>query len=215
MISGGSLFVDLFFGEGKRNYFADVNDISPSSGSVHKLHHMINKRSCHGSIQYFNWVYVFGGFNGSALQTSEKYSLTTKHWSQLPDMLSPRHSFSPALHQHRLYLCGGDTIDCEVFDPADDSFAPLGLRLPEANQARALVMDDELLVLGSGSLSRCTLNGEEFRSTKRAKAPVWGCMTTCVRTTVGLWLIADDPRGTARLVDLSTGNKVKDYPFPD
>jgi len=215
MVTGGSLFVDLFFGEGKRNYFADAYDISPASGSVHKLHHMTYKRSCHGSIQYFNWIYVFGGFNGSSLQSSEKYSLTTKHWSQLSDMLSPRHSFSPALHQHRLYLCGGDTLDCEVFDPADDSFAPLGLRLTEASQARALVLDEELLVLGSGSLSRCTFNGEEFRSAKRAKAPVWGCMSTCVRTAAGLWFVADDPRGTARLVDLDTGNKVKDYPFPD
>lgn len=214
-VSGGSLFVDLFFGEGKRNYFADAYDINPASGSVHKLHHMTIKRGSHGSIQYFNWVYVFGGYNGGTLQSSEKYSLATKHWTQLSDMLTARYNFSPALHQHRVYLCGGETVDCEVFDPADDSFAPLGLRLSEAGQARALVLDDDLVVLGSGAISRCTLNGEEFRSTRHAKAPVFGCMSSCVRTAAGLWFIVDDPRGTARLVNLTTGTKIKDCQFPD
>lgn len=214
-VTGGSMYVDLFYGEGKRNHFADTYDIDVNTGAARKLNNMANKRSNHALQPYFNFMYVFGGSSDSQLQACEKYSLSAALWLPLPDMRTARHSFSPALYNHLIYLCGGDTMDCEVFDPVAESFSPLNAQLPEAGPARALIVEEQLLVLTPTGLLRRPLSAGNFQETKHAKYSVSGSMTCVVCTSAGLFFMADDPKGIVRLVELSSGTKSKDFWYPE
>lgn len=214
-VTGGSMYVDLFYGEGKRNHFADTYDIDVAVGSARKLNNMGQKRSNHALQPYFNFVYVFGGSSDSPLHACEKYSLSAALWLPLPDMRTARHSFSPALHNHLFYLCGGDTVDCEVFDPVAESFSPLSTQLPEAGPARALVAEGQLLVLTSTGLLRRSVGEGDFQEAKHAKYSVSGSMSSVVLTAAGLFFVADDPKGTVRLVEPAAGTKLKDFWYPE
>lgn len=103
--------------------------------------------ACCASIH--NQLYAAGGSNPCALETVERYDLATDTWELLPPMHQPRHFFTAAVFQNRLFIVGGmwyrrdkrsqrvggstlvNTV--EVYDPEDGSWASL----PTTNSPRS------------------------------------------------------------------------------
>jgi len=62
-------------------------------------------------------------------------------------MLSSRADFIPTVYRNRIYLCGGRTSSCEIYDLSTRSFEPLSLILPLETAVCALIVGQELLLL--------------------------------------------------------------------
>jgi len=76
-------------------------------------------------------VYLFGGLKGGNSPVCEVLDLYENQWTLLPDMITPRSHFQPALHLHFIYIFGGvDTDRVERFDLTRYCFEPLNLVVP-------------------------------------------------------------------------------------
>lgn len=69
-----------------------------------------------------------GGYDrGECLKSSEVYDFETNTWSLVADMRSARGRFSIALHEGKVYACGGsngnnDMKTVECYDPVTDKW---------------------------------------------------------------------------------------------
>ncbi len=91
-------------------------------------------------------LYVFGGFDKVSLSSAERFDLITHMWTALPDMISPRSSFSVCYRGRKVYLCGGNTQNCEIFDTFSEIYEPIPIQLyiPDSTMA---VLDKEMLFI--------------------------------------------------------------------
>lgn len=113
-------------------------------GSVEQKANMTTKRWRHGLLAT-NTAYVFGGLcSATYLNTCEKLELPDNKWTLLPSMREARRDFNPCMLFGIVYLCGCFLM--EAFVPETDTFLPLQIRLPEAQQC-CLYADNNLLVL--------------------------------------------------------------------
>lgn len=71
---------------------------------------MLTAREWHGSVFYEDYVYVLGGWGGSSyLANCERYNLTSKSWTSLPDMPTATSGINPIVIEPTecLYVLGG------------------------------------------------------------------------------------------------------------
>lgn len=100
-----------------------------------------------------DFVYVFGGFDGSiGLKSNEKYDIIAKQWQPLSDMHYTRSGFTPCNFNSLIYLA--DTYlhrVVESFNPETETFQDLPVTLPTQLELGcdcvAFVVNGELCVL--------------------------------------------------------------------
>eukprot|EP00816_Leptocylindrus_hargravesii_P002420 CAMPEP_0196804018 /NCGR_PEP_ID=MMETSP1362-20130617/3534_1 /TAXON_ID=163516 /ORGANISM="Leptocylindrus danicus, Strain CCMP1856" /LENGTH=137 /DNA_ID=CAMNT_0042175989 /DNA_START=19 /DNA_END=429 /DNA_ORIENTATION=- len=100
------------------------------------------------------YIYVFGGYNGSSLSSTERYSIANNTWEELPDMPKGSRDFHCAISTtgSEIYIVGGGTRSVDVFDISSFSWKdPTYLRhMPEERwyAAAVLVKEKYLVVIG-------------------------------------------------------------------
>lgn len=137
--------------------------IDIASFQAQKLPNMHTARAGGGLVYYQGNVYVFGGDNDQRqgrpygdLHACEKYSLAGGNWTRLPDMSSPRRSFTPFRHQEKIYIAGGGGANnqVEVFDVITEKFLPSPYTIPFSDRlASCLVLKNQLAVLSASELT--------------------------------------------------------------
>lgn len=100
------------------------------------------ERAFHSILYYKQKVLVFGGLNGrfTCLKTAECMNLRTrsvKYWQKLPEMHSEHSACYPCREGEKVYLCGGNTRSCEVFNLDSETFSVLPFSLPESHNGCA------------------------------------------------------------------------------
>jgi len=127
------------------------------SGRVSVLACMNVKRKWHGSIAVKERCYVFGGVSADQdISSTEKLSLEdaeSEPWIQGSDMLSPRSSFNPCVHEGSIYLLGGKTANCEVFHCESETFDALPLSL-DYSHSSSVEVKGRLVILLCGKMLR-------------------------------------------------------------
>lgn len=120
--------------------------LSLTTGALTKLSDMIVKRKSHSAIAVNRSIYAFGG-DGDI--TAERYSLHLAEWSKLPDMHAARSWFTACAQDKLIYLCGGFTTNCEVFDTTTVTYSPLPHSLECSNWTVSFIYKDELITVVS------------------------------------------------------------------
>lgn len=143
----------LFVGGGSylRNQpvVSDVFLLDTLDFSVVQQASMSEARFSPGLIHVKEEALVFGGYNGSAQATCEKYIIGKKAWECLPSMKYPRYSFSPVHYQGKIYLpCIITTSPVlEAFLPAESRFVEETVQLPTSSNCSLAFMYEGLLVV--------------------------------------------------------------------
>ena len=191
---------------------ADAYDIEPENGSVTKLSDMKTPRHGHGLIAYYNFTYVFGGYDTTSIQTCEKFLFRVTEWLPVPNnMITARSWFNPCLHKHLIYLCGGNqVVESEIFDPSTETFSPMIPKLPDPGNTRTVVVGDTLIVLSWNKISKLNLakNETEFSVQSHWTYATWGAMSPLVVGPEVMFVAFNN--GAIRCISLSTGQKVRE-----
>ena len=112
------------------------------------------RKGCAG-ILLGDYLYIFGGANGTYLASAERYSLVGNIWEDLPDMAAPRHwHCAVAALRKDIYILGGNGAGIlEGFDTELLEWR-IGVSLcdmPESRfSAAAVVLKDRYLVVIGG-----------------------------------------------------------------
>ena len=114
-----------------------------NSGVVQSTAPMQRQRTYHGALLLDQVVYVFGAEETTSDRTAERFDLLT--WTPLPDMISGRSAFNPCQKSHLIYLCGGNTPLCEVFDTDRCAYTALPHSLEVSNWTVSFFYKDELV----------------------------------------------------------------------
>ena len=121
------------------------------NGHISALPGMISARMKFGLVQVQGRLYVFGGeHNSNELSSSEAFNtnlVPLRKWFPQGSMLSSRSNFTPAVYHSRIYLCGGGTQLCEVYDLSTRCFEPLSITLPFKSSVCAVAYSDNLVLL--------------------------------------------------------------------
>lgn len=106
---------------------------------------MLDARRYHGSAFVCRTVYVFGG-DIEKCHSAEKFPLSSKAWTWLPEMSVQRSAFTPCVHKLSIYLCGGNVPECHLFDCRREVYTQLPLSLPSNTWCVASYVEGELIV---------------------------------------------------------------------
>ena len=163
-LKSGEMFVSG--GKDDRTCYHLVQLFNLTLCTQERLPDMLFVRYAHGVIHVGDSVYCFGGGDdplfGRAENTAESYSLTTKSWTQLPEMLNHRMMFSPAKHRKRVYLIGGCwTHKCEVFDVAASSYSPLSFMSPLKGPNCCVKVAGAVLIFGTDEVWKWTTQSSD------------------------------------------------------
>ena len=123
----GELF--LTGGSEQREYFSSTFRINVSTARSRKTADMTDGRIDHGVVVQYPFVYVFGGYNGSTIASSEKLDLRGEAWTQLPSMQVPRRFFTPCYLKASVYMAGGGDMRIERFCTVQEQFFFCGVSL--------------------------------------------------------------------------------------
>ena len=155
-----------------------------AGGLAQPINSLLMPRSGHGLAVCEQTVYAFGGCGGGsseALKWAPLDSLALRNWRRLPNMLTARSYFTPCVLRRIIYLCGGFTDCCEVFDSERESYRVLAVWLPESSEVCAVLTQHELLLLTPRFTSRLNIRSLELESVKHAQwAGVWGSMNAII-----------------------------------
>jgi len=196
-------------------WLQDAYEIDAMSGVAGQLKSMMGKRGRHGLALYYNWVYVLGGWNGVAIRNCERYSLLKETWETIPDMITPRDSFTPAIYRHFAYLCGGsNTFECEIYDFACNRFSPLSFTLSETGYIRAIAFGTDLLLLSESKMTRRSLTSEGMcQELSHPSYRANGSMSPIVLNT-DIWCLTYSANGAALCVSGGTGELLREVAYP-
>ena len=150
-------------------------------GIAQSLNSLTFPRSGHGMAVCDKSVFAFGGCGGASSEAIEWAPLHTfpqQSWRRLPNMLAVRSYFTPCVLRHLIYLCGGFTDSCELFDSQRQSYRALAVWLPESSEMCAVMMQQQLVLLSPRYTSRLNLRSLELESEAHPQwAGVWGSMS--------------------------------------
>ena len=93
---------------------------------------MAKKKAVWQKLKFFykDVVYVFGGYSGKNLSSSEKYDLKTERWTEIADMPINRSAFSVVVHNGFFYMTG-DNKNLDKYNPKTNTFETFYDILPE------------------------------------------------------------------------------------
>jgi len=134
----GSILLILDASRPKNAFCVSVRGLE---GTVVQLCELNEARIRPGVICFQRHCYVFGGMDGAGIElkrsaerlalSSEMEEFATTQWESLTSMISPRASFLPCVYNDKIYLCGGFTFYCEVYDPVKQTYTVLPFTLRE------------------------------------------------------------------------------------
>ena len=103
-------------------------------------------------------IYVFGGLDADsrASDFAGVLDTATGRWRLLPPLPAPRYAHTVTLHDGRIYVIGGESVDgptaqVDVFDPATTTWST-GTPMPQARGSHDTVSADGLLYVLGGWL---------------------------------------------------------------
>lgn len=140
-----------------------------SEGTFESLDPMLYSRQYHSIVACNASVYAFGGVY---CRSAERFHLGRKVWVQLPDMSQCRSHFNACRKGKVIYLCGGDTSDCETFRVDSETYAALPLRVTNTSSV-SFFYKDQLLCLAGETVYWVTGNRVEVMRKRMALAS-WG-----------------------------------------
>ena len=130
----------------------DVNSL----GDVKVCQPMLTFRDFLKAVCLKGDLYVFGGFknNNDWIMSVDKYSFTSKTWSQVAEMWDNFVAFCACAFMDKIYIIGGDkgrvTINsCLQFDTSDYSGKKIS-RMNEVRACAACVVYEERIVVSGG-----------------------------------------------------------------
>ena len=185
---------------------ASTYQVDAEKGFILQLNDMKTPRKAHGLQLFYGRIYVFGGKRtDNAIENCEKYSINHGSWTALSsNMLKPRSHFSPCLHRHLIYLCGGNSYHSEVFNPQTEAFTALSGNLPEDSGCRTVIWNEQLVVVSYGLLSIRPLTGAKYATKKKENFRCSGQTCATIRLDSRLWFTCWNPAGTVFCFDLQT-----------
>ena len=130
-------------------------------------------------------------------------------------MVTPRDYFTPCVYRHFVYLCGGSTtVECEKFDVALGKFYPLGFVMPETSFNRAVVLNDELVLVSETKLTkRSLLTDSLYQETSHQSYRANGSMTPFLLGT-SIYCLSHSPSGMVFCISASTGELLREFAYP-
>jgi hypothetical protein len=166
-----------------RKYVSTSFLIDISTFEVEKLPNMHKTRAGGGLIYHKGTVYVFGGDNENKqgkdfadLRECEKFTLTERVWVELPDMSSPRRSFTPFLLKEIVYIAGGGGADAQVelFDTHSDTFRPSPFAISFIDRlSTCVILGEQLIVLSDDELMAHQINTGTLLSKTQISKTYW------------------------------------------
>lgn len=143
MISGGGRYP---------YYRTDSYLLNPSSYHCLKLSNMIVPKCKHTLIMNKNFVYSFGGNNGSFIKTVEMYDIYKNRWSLLRDMKHARMNCACIAVEDSIFIWGGDFAkSVEIFSVKSKRCRIS--RMPSISiLVNAFVKDDKVYILSKKHL---------------------------------------------------------------
>jgi hypothetical protein len=147
-ISNNLLF--LCGGISSKGYSDSSAIINTETSTCTQLPPMHFKRARPGLCILNNSIYIFGGYNGSYLKSSEKFDISTQSWEILPDMLEARAAVVACSVGSSIYLTGGFSISIEVFHPFQTPacYTKLPFSIPvQCTEGLMYTNNDEILIL--------------------------------------------------------------------
>lgn len=166
-----------------RQYVSTSFLIDISTFEVEKLPNMRMTRAGGGLIYHKGTVYVFGGDNENKqgkdfgdLRECEKFILTERTWVDLPDMSSPRRSFTPAIWKEIVYIAGGGgaAAQVELFDTNSDTFRPSPFAISFTDRlSTCFILREELIVISEEELLAYEIPTGRLLSTTQIDRTNW------------------------------------------
>ena len=114
---------------------------------------MCTSRNSPGVIKACDYIYVFGGVvDNFPLTSSEKFNISTRQWSQIPDMDLPRYCFIPTVYRWDIYLYSAFTHpELTSFNIHTQTYTPYPV--PSIATAMyvsvAFIVDTDLYIVGN------------------------------------------------------------------
>ena len=113
-------FMGMIFIFGGVNYPTSCKMFDPETKTWYKKADMINSRVDAACAVYNERIVVSGGVSHS--DTVEEYNYLTNEWEIMPSMLKGRFEHDSVSCKNKLYVVGGWTKTCEVFDSLSKKF---------------------------------------------------------------------------------------------
>lgn len=183
----------LFCGGFKNTGFSnEVFMIDPISLNFRNLPNMKSTRAMPAIAFYNNELFVFGGYSGTNLNTSEKFSFSSGKWEDLPNMPVARSAFNIAEVGGILYMTG-DSKRLDAFNPSINEFVQVETILPESSYSTLVAFKDCLILIQNEVVLGIDL--KSFVVKKIATAPPgkwWSCFPPYVNGNVLIFSRADD-----------------------
>lgn len=183
----------------------------PRNGTVQTLESMRTGRYAHAAIylKAAETVYVFGGANNGRLQSTERFSLLSRHWQEGPLLTAPRAGVNPCLYCGLVYLCAGDSEGTvETFDWRTDCVSILPIRLPFSRTCLTVHHIDSWVSISEDKVCRWNVDGSQHTKSRKG-ALVTSTCPPIVYCEV-LFLVC---AGCAVAVDLHSGEEVAVLPY--
>ena len=139
--------------------------LSLSQGSLAEQPGMLTPRRYPGIAQCGGFVYIFGGYDGVQDTTScEKFKISEKVWSRLPNMSKYRCGFAPCVLGDDIYLTDPARRHktLEIFNVHTETFRESPVRIPSmiSDNSVAFIADEVLTVITcSKQMGRLRLGG--------------------------------------------------------
>jgi N-acetylneuraminic acid mutarotase len=111
-----------------------------------------NNRFGHTATLYQDKIYVIGGYNGSELNTTYIYTITSNTWSQGTNVPIGMHNHAATLYQDKIYVIGGwsgyELNTTYIYDITNNTWST-GRDIPiTLSQHTATLYQDKIYVIG-------------------------------------------------------------------
>ena len=186
-----------------------VHSLDLNSQKLTPLPPLPTPRAYAGVGKYADFIYVFGGFDGSnGLKSTEKYHITENQWLPSSNMHYTRSGFTPCNFNSLIYLA--DTYlfrVMESFNPQNETFLELPVLLPTQLElgcdCAVFVVDGEMCVLTEAKqLARWKIGSEAAFRLSVARESCWSSQPPLVANS--LVLIANACSGRVDKFSLET-----------
>lgn len=143
------------------------------NGTARQACNLLSPRYGAGVICLGDYVYCLGGYHHpNSLSSCEKYTIDADRWFSMSKMNSDRYYFNAIGYGGLAYICGGKTLDCEVFNPENDTFAYLNFKLPQSSYTTTLLHEKEIIILTTSCVTIYNPKTKEMRGTLSATGNV-------------------------------------------
>jgi hypothetical protein len=148
------------------NFLGDTYIIDILSIQVYKVSDLNIPRNHACLVPYGQSAYIFGGLNGDAITTAERFDPAESRWTLLSNMNKARYDMGYYIHRNRIYLIGGGpNCSIEYFDTNTESFTLIpNVDIPD-NGIVAGFVSNRVYVIGKGVI----VMDREFREIKRRR----------------------------------------------